>query len=222
LARWRPDGSLEYLGRKDQQVKIRGYRIELGEVEAVLEGHPGVDECAVVLWNKENDERGLVAYLVPSESPAPSVEELRQYLDAKLPHYMVPFVFVWLDAFPLAPSGKIDRQGLPPPDGHNVERERSYVAPRSSIERQIAMIWSELLERDPIGMYDDFFSLGGHSLLAARVMNRLTQRFGVELPLLTLFEQPTVSGLSQALIASVVSTTNDGELGDLLDELEDS
>jgi acyl carrier protein len=84
------------------------------------------------------------------------------------------------------------------------------------------MIWSELLERDPIGMYDDFFSLGGHSLLAARVMNRLTQRFGVELPLLTLFEQPTVSGLSEALIASVVSTTNDGELGDLLDELEDS
>nr|AHZ46177.1 NRPS [uncultured bacterium 14-4D] len=222
LARWRTDGSLDYLGRKDRQVKIRGFRVELGDVEAMLANHPSVDECAVALWGKKTDERGLVAYVVPRAYPGPSAHELRQYLEAKLPHYMVPFAFVALEAFPLTPSGKIDRQNLPPPDGQHIEREQSYVAPRSSIEEQIVAIWAELLVRDPIGVYDDFFSLGGHSLLAARVMNRITERFGVDLPLLTLFEQRTVSGLSEALVASVVSTTNEGELGALLDELEES
>ena len=199
LARWRADGQLEYLGRRDNQVKIRGYRIELGELEAVLKKHQAIAEAVVVARQEDNDAR-LIAYLVASDSVVPTAGELHRYLNEKLPAYMTPAAFVMLDAMPLMPNGKVDRRALPAPESAQLS-VGEYVMARTPVEEVLAGIWAKILKLERVGLTDNFFELGGHSLLATQVVSRVRQTFGVELPLRSLFEQPTVAGLASRIEA---------------------
>jgi amino acid adenylation domain-containing protein len=192
--RWLTDGTLEFLGRVDDQVKVRGFRIEPGEVESVLERHAGVREAVVVVREDAPGEKRLVGYVVLAEGAEVSPAELRAYLKASLPEYLVPGAIVVLERLPLTPSGKVARRALPVPEAGG-DRE-SYVAPRTPAEEMLAGIWAEVLRAERVGAEDDFFGLGGHSLLATRVVSRVRQAFGVELPLRALFEAPTVAGLA--------------------------
>jgi amino acid adenylation domain-containing protein len=193
LARFLPDGVLAFAGRADTQVKVRGYRIELGEVEAALARHPGVSQCAVVARD-EGGEKRLVAYVVGGEGAAPSAAELRAHLAGQVPQYMVPSQFVGLDALPLNANGKVEKRALPEPPAQAGD-EGEYVAPRSPAEELVAALWAEVLKVSRVGVRDDFFALGGHSILAARVVNRMKECFGVEIPLRDLFECPTVADI---------------------------
>ena len=197
LVRWRSDGRLEFLGRLDHQVKVRGFRIELGEVEAALAQLPGVGRVVVVARGDATEKR-LVAYLVGPADPA----RLREALRERLPDYMVPSVLVTLDALPLTPNGKVDRKALPEPEAV-AEPAAEHVAPRTPAEELLLEIWREVLRRERLGVQDDFFAFGGHSLLATRVVARVRQAFGVELPLRRVFERPTVAGLALEIEAAV-------------------
>ncbi|HEV2733228.1 MAG TPA: condensation domain-containing protein, partial [Longimicrobiaceae bacterium] len=193
-ARWLADGALEYLGRIDLQVKVRGFRIEPGEVEAALEAHPRVREAVVVARQDAPGESRLVGYVVPAAGEEVTPGGLRAHLQGSLPEYMVPSAFVVLDALPLTPSGKVDRRALPEPE---VWREEEHEAPRTPGEELLAGIWAEVLGVEQVGIRDDFFGLGGHSLLATRVISRVRETFGVELPLQVLFDGPTVADLAR-------------------------
>jgi acyl carrier protein len=202
LARYLPDGDIEFLGRIDQQVKVRGYRIEPGEVEAVLARHPGVREAVVVAMLTARDQAGdrqLLAYVVLDPERAPGVGELRRFLQEKLPVYMIPSSFTILEALPLTPSGKVNRRALPAPDRAQPELGAGFVAPRTPTEETLADICAQVLGLDQVGVHDNFFDLGGHSLLATQFMSRVHDTFHVDLPLRRLFEMPTVAGLAQAI-----------------------
>ncbi|MEH2041206.1 non-ribosomal peptide synthetase [Nostoc sp.] len=201
LVRYLPDGNIEYLGRIDHQVKIRGYRIELGEVEAALSQHPQVMTSVVIAQVDETDNKRLVAYIVPQSESMLSSGELRSHLKQLLPEYMLPSAFVVLDALPLTPNGKVDRCALPAP---NLTRPitTAVVAPCTTVEATLVDIWSKVLGLDQISIHDNFFELGGHSLLAMQLVNQVRTVFQVELPLMRLFEEPTVSGLAQAIAFS--------------------
>ena len=195
--RRRTDGALEFLGRVDFQVKLRGFRIELGEIEAALRSHPAVGGAVARVHEEAGDAR-LLAYVVPRAPDAPPAgTELRAFLRERLPEYMVPSAFVALDAFPLTPSGKIDRRALPAPDAR--PEVRTFVAPRNPREQALAEIWREVLRTGQVGVEDDFFALGGHSILATQVLSRVRRELGVELPLRALFEAPTVRALAERL-----------------------
>ncbi len=204
LGRYRPDGSLEFLGRNDQQVKIRGFRIEPGEVEARLAEHPAVRNAVVVAREDSPGERRLVAYVVAwDDADADELAgSLRAHLAACLPDYMVPAAYVRLDALPLTPNGKVDRKVLPAPGGDAFIRQ-GFAAPQGEIEIALAQIWSDLLGVERIGRHDNFFELGGHSLLAIRLLSRLPHAFGVELPLATLFAHATLESLAGVVSAAV-------------------
>ncbi|HEX8695435.1 MAG TPA: amino acid adenylation domain-containing protein, partial [Longimicrobium sp.] len=193
-ARWLPGGEVEYLGRTDEQVKVRGFRIEPGEVEAVLSDHPEVREAVVVVREDAPGDRRLVAYVVAGESAMVTPAELRAHLKGRLPEYMVPSAVVVLESLPLTPSGKVARRALPAPDF--ASEEGRHVAPRTPIEEVLAGIWAEVLRLERVGVEESFFELGGHSLLGTRVVSRVRQVFGVELPLRALFEGPTVAELA--------------------------
>jgi amino acid adenylation domain-containing protein len=195
LCRWRADGNLEFLGRTDDQVKLRGFRIELGEIEALLDQHPSVAHSVVVLREDRPGDKQLVAYCVSAGTAVLDVTDLTRHLHTRLPDYMVPSVFVPLKAFPLSPSGKINRRALPAPDNTRPELESESVAPRNPLEEQLATIWCDVLGIQSIGIHDNFFALGGHSLLAARVAARVAA-LEVELPLRKMFEAPTIAGLA--------------------------
>ena len=197
--RYLPDGNVEFLGRMDYLIKIRGFRIEPGEVETVLIQHPDVDESVVVALNDANEERYLVAYIVPNQETEPAINELRNYLKKKLPEYMVPFTFMMLDAFPLTPTGKVDRRILPVPERSHRDIEKTFIAPRTLIEKKLAKIWAVILKLDKVGVHDNFFELGGHSLLAVQVFSRIRNIFQVEIPLRNLFEAPTLAGLANQI-----------------------
>jgi aspartate racemase len=199
LARWLADGTIEFLGRVDHQVKIRGFRIELGEIEALLRQHASVGECLVVDREDGPGDKRLVAYLVARNGSPPAMPELRNYLKEKLPEYMVPSVFVMLEALPLTPNGKVDRQALPVPNPTRSEPENSFVRPRNNLERQLTKIWQELLGIQLIGVKDNFFDFGGHSLLAVRLIARIEKSIGKSLPLATLFQAPTIEQLASTL-----------------------
>lgn len=199
VARYLPDGNIEFLGRVDHQVKIRGFRIELGEIEVVLSQHPAVRETVVLAREDGRGEKRLVGYIVTVATPAPSTSELRSFLQHKLPNYMVPAAFVFLDSLPVTSSGKVDRNALPEPDQNRLETEESYVAPRTPVEELLAGIWSDLLKIAKVGARDNFFDLGGHSLLATQVISRIRITFRIDLPLRRLFETPTVAGLARAI-----------------------
>ena len=201
LVRYRPDGNIEFLGRIDRQVKIRGFRIELEEIEAVLGRYPGIREAAVVAREDTPGDKRLAAYLVRKTEAAATATtvELRRFLQQKLPEYMIPSVFVFLETMPLTNSGKVDRRALPAPDQARPALGESYVAPRTPVEEALARIWSEVLGVERVGVHDNFFELGGHSLLAVRLFSRIVEQLGKKLPLATLFRAPTIDGLAAAL-----------------------
>jgi amino acid adenylation domain-containing protein len=195
LAKYRPDGVIECLGRVDSQVKIRGYRVELGEVESALALHHGVREAAAVARQDASGENRLVGYLVPREIAAPPDADLRAWLNDRLPDYMVPSVFVTLAALPLTPNGKVDRKALPDPEPGRAAGPA--VPPRGPIEESLVEVWAEVLGRESVGVHDNFFEVGGHSLLAAQVLARVRETFAVDVPLKDLFDAPTVAGLAR-------------------------
>ncbi|HYO14088.1 MAG TPA: amino acid adenylation domain-containing protein, partial [Thermoanaerobaculia bacterium] len=197
LARWLPVGDLEYLGRADDQVKIRGFRIELGEIDAALRAHPAVRDLFVDVREDAPGERRLVAYVVAAGEP-PSHEELRSFLQRRLPDYMIPTAFVHLASLPLTPHGKLDRRALPAPDRDRLRPEREHTAPRNPVEETIAEIWSETLGVDRIGIHDNFFTLGGDSIRSLKVVALARER-GLDVPVHRLFQFPTVAGLAQEI-----------------------
>ncbi|HET7461134.1 MAG TPA: amino acid adenylation domain-containing protein, partial [Longimicrobium sp.] len=196
VARWRPDGTLEFVGRNDEQVKIRGFRIEVGEIEARLREHPGVREAVVLAREDAPGENRLVAYLAGGE--AVEAEALRAHLGETLPEYMVPAAFVRLDRWPLTPNGKLDRKALPAPEG-DAYAAQEYEAPVGETEQALADIWAQVLGVERVGRWDDFFELGGHSLLAVQVSSRVQQLLGVELDLGEMFARPMLRDLARAL-----------------------
>jgi amino acid adenylation domain-containing protein len=197
--RWCSDGTIEFQGRVDHQVKIRGYRIELGEIEAALLEHPAVRSAVVAAREDAPGDKRLVAYVVAAEPSSPAAGELRGHLQAKLPEYMVPAAFVWLDAIPLLPNGKTDRASLPAPP---VSADGAFAAPRTPVEEVIANIWADVLRRDRVGVGDEFLALGGHSLHATQVMARVVAALGIDLPVRALFEAPTVALLAERVEAA--------------------
>ena len=186
-ARYRDDGNVEYLGRADHQIKIRGFRIESGEIEAVLRAHPAVRE-AIVLAHQQH----LIAYAVGISS---AQSELRQHLKQRLPEYMVPARFIWLDKMPLLPSGKVDRKALPVPPAGQASSRRDYVAPRTAVEAALATIWSAVLKAERVSVEDNFFELGGDSIISLQVMARAQQQ-GIRIGPRQLFEFPTIAALA--------------------------
>jgi acyl carrier protein len=203
------------LGRIDDQVKIRGFRIELGEIEAVLSRHPGVKETVVLarddidrpesksenlesaIPNSPCSDRRLLAYVVPRKQEVCKTPELREFLKQKLPDYMVPAVFVFLDSLPLSSNGKVDRKALPRPDYRPPESKEKFAVPRTPVEELLANIWAEVLKLEKVGVCDNFFDLGGHSLLAIQVVSRIRKQLQVALTLSKLFEGPTVGALAR-------------------------
>jgi amino acid adenylation domain-containing protein len=198
LARYLPKGELEYLGRIDNQVKIRGFRIELGEIEALLASHPQIWETVVIVRDDTTGDKRLVAYIVPQSEKTITINEIRQFLKAKLPSYMVPNAFVILDALPLTANGKIDRRALPPSESSSEPSEK-YVAPRNPIEDILVNVWSEILKVEKVGINDNFFELGGHSLLATKLVAQIRDRLKIELPLRQLFNTATLAELAQGI-----------------------
>lgn len=197
LARYLPDGNIEFLGRIDNQVKIRGFRIELGEVEAVLSHYPGVQKSVVVLREDTPADKRLVAYFVSVPGQEIVVSEFRSFFKQKLPDYMVPNTFMRLETLPLSANGKIARKALPIPDGTHLNLQENYTAPRTPTEQQMADIWAQVLNLERVGIHDNFFELGGHSLLATQIIARLRKVLSVELPLRTFFEAPTIADLGE-------------------------
>ncbi len=215
LARYLPDGNIECLGRIDHQVKIRGFRIELGDIEAALSQHPAVREAVVVAREDVSGDKRLVAYLVSDlsteqaqiaqsveyiiETQGLSLTHLRSFLQKKLPDYMVPSAFVVMDSLPLTPNGKVDRRSLPAPNPDRPVLNEVFVAPCTMVEKQLAEIWAAVLGIEQVGIHDNFFELGGHSILAVQMLTKVQETFKVELPLLSLFQTPTVAGFAQAI-----------------------
>ena len=199
LARYFPDGNIEFLGRVDNQVKIRGYRIEPGEIESILRQHSQVKETVVTVREDEPGDKRLIAYVVLKNDFARNSTALRSYLKEKLPGYMAPSAFVFLNALPLTPHGKLDQRALPAPEQTRPELAERYQAPRNPVEESLARIWAEVLKLEKVGIDDNFFDLGGHSLKAVQVISRARKTFEVELPLRRLFETPTIVGLADTI-----------------------
>jgi len=199
LARYLPDGRLDFLGRIDYQAKIRGYRIEMGEIESVLEQHPAVRQAVVIVHETGDSDKRLVAYLTAERRHVLMPNELSDFLKERLPRYMLPYKFVQLNQFPLGANGKVNRRALTAPDRDSSEFARAFLLPRTDAERVLARIWSDVLGIVDIGVHDNFFELGGHSLLAVRILSGIRESCSVELPLHTLFEEPTIAGLARVI-----------------------
>ncbi len=199
LACFRSAGMVDFLGRIDTQVKIRGHRVETGEVEHVLLGHPDVREAVVVARQDVPGDEKLVAYLIARNGRRPPTDELRRFAAHTLPDFMLPNAVVWLTAYPLTPSKKVDRKLLPAPQTSRPELATGYLAPRTPTERALAKIWATVLDRERVGVRDNFFDLGGHSLLAARAFMEMGQRLGVTLPPSVLFSAPTIAALAEVV-----------------------
>jgi amino acid adenylation domain-containing protein len=199
VARWRRDGAVEFVGRRDGQVKVRGFRVEVGEIEAALAALEGIRECVVVARGTGAEDKRLVAYVVGEEES--SAGELQRRLKGRLPEYMVPSVFVRMPELPLNANGKVDRAALPEPGEGRVAAGHTSTAPRTPVEEVLAGVWAEVLGVAAVGVEDNFFELGGHSLLATQVVSRVREVFGVEVGLRKLFEEPTVAGLAAGVEA---------------------
>lgn len=214
LVRYRSDGKIEYIGRLDYQVKIRGFRIELGEIEAVLAKHSDVQQVVVIA-----KQDSLIAYVVSCSGQTVTVSELRDFLKQKLPYYMVPQAFVFLDSLPLTPNGKVNRNALADVDTPIANFNDAFVPPRNAIEEVLAGIWAKILGVE-LGIHDNFFDLGGHSLLATQVISRIRETFKVEMPLRCLFESPSVAELSQRLIAHEAKPGMTAKIAQIVKQLE--
>lgn len=222
LARYRADGNIEFLGRSDHQVKVRGYRIEMGEIELALAGHAAVGQAVVVARRDNSSEATLAAYVVPAEAgKEPDANQLRAFLRQSLPEYMIPSAFVTLDAFPLTPNGKVDRRALPEISNKDLVAVAEYAPPRTPEEQAIADICAEVLHLERVGIHDNFFDIGGNSLIATRLIFQLQEYFQVRLPLVRLFEMPTVAGLAKAIDAARTLPADDHSFDTItLDELK--
>jgi hypothetical protein len=213
LARYRPDGNIEFLGRIDHQIKMRGFRIELGEIETALRQHSAIREAVVLGLEDASGNKRLVAYGVALLPPAPGVEALREFLSKTLPDHMIPSTFVFLETLPLTPNGKVDHRALPAPDSLRPDLETRYIAPQTEVERTLAMIWQQALGLDTVGAHDNFFDLGGHSLLLTKVHSQLQETFKHTISLVDMFRYPTITALAAYLSreqnAPVTSTPRD-------------
>ena len=214
--RRRADGELEFLGRVDAQVKIRGFRVEPGEVEAVLLEQEEVREAVVTVREDTPGQRRLVGYVVAEEGVEVTTGELRARLSTRLPEHMVPGAIVVLERLPLNANGKVDRRALPAPER---SREQPYVAPRTAMEELLAEIWAEVLGTERVGVEDNFFELGGHSLLVTQVVSRIRGTLGIELPLRTLFEQPTVEALARTVEDRLIGDVDAEQMVEYLERL---
>jgi acyl carrier protein len=210
--RYRPDGAVAYVGRRDAQVKIRGFRVEPAEVETVLMSHDGVREAAVVPYGSDRDDRVLVGYVVGTAEAG----ELRSFISARLPAAMVPAHFVMLDRLPRTASGKINRLALPEPEQR--DEGPTDAAPLSPFEETLAGFWRELLNVERVGPNASFFDLGGHSLLAARLIARVRDAFQVEMPIGSLFEHPTITEFAQAITRVLIKDLSDESIQELINE----
>lgn len=200
LARYLPDGNIEFIGRRDNQIKLRGFRIELGEIEANLIEHESVREAAVIAREDSPGDRRLVAYVVSDKESVPAlIGELRQFLQERLPDYMLPSHFMLLDALPLTANGKVDRRALPPPETADTVSERKYVAPRTPLETALETMWCQVLRIEQAGVEDNFFESGGHSLMATQLVSRIREAFRVDVPLRSLFENPSIARLAEVI-----------------------
>lgn len=197
IARYRADGQLEVLGRIDHQVKVRGFRIELGEIESVLSSHPIIEQVVVDAQLDNTGENRLVAYYI-SQGDSIAAAELREYLKQSLPDYMLPSIFIKLDALPLTPNGKIDKKALPSPSGASAELTQIYVAPENSVQTQLCSIWADVLDIERVGIRDNFFDLGGHSILALRLVSKIESETGINLPLIDLFQGKTIEDIASS------------------------
>jgi acyl carrier protein len=219
LVRRLTNGEIEFLGRADEQIKIRGYRIEPNEIVKVLDAYPGVETSAVVARERDGGEKTLVAYLVLSSNSPVTADGLREYVSKQLPAYMVPASFVRLSALPVTSNGKVDRGSLPEGNGSNSLVDRTFIAPRTMVEQRLAAILSPLLNVKSVGVNDNFFLLGGHSLLGTQLLTRISQSFGVELSLLSLFDHPTLAEMSEEIEKLILvklenaTSANPAELG---------
>jgi amino acid adenylation domain-containing protein len=203
LARYRPDGSVELLGRTDHQVKVRGFRIELEEIEAALGRHAGVGQAVVIAREDRPDDQRLVAYVTAGSGGVPGAGELRSHLAAQLPEHMLPSTFVSLERMPLTPNGKVDRRALPAPGGDRPDPARESVRPRTAVEEVLAAIWAEVLGLERVEVSDNFFEIGGHSLLATRLLGRIKDAFAVDLPVRAIFDRPTVADFARQVGAQM-------------------
>jgi acyl-coenzyme A synthetase/AMP-(fatty) acid ligase/acyl carrier protein len=215
LGKYLLDGNLEFVGRIDNQVKLRGFRIELGEVEAALSEYPQVQQSFVLVQGESADDKRLVAYVVGEEV---SVTALREYLQTKLPEYMVPSFFMFLEEMPLTPNGKIDRKALP--ELQITRTDIPFTAPRNPAEEVIAQMWAEVLSVEQVSIHDNFFELGGHSLLATKLISRVRQTFDLELPLRYLFEKQTVAGIVEVMANLMGGQAVVNEISQLRQEIE--
>lgn len=224
LARFLPDGQIAFLGRNDSQIKIRGYRIESDEIVSALNSHPAIEASVVMATDNEESsgDKSLIAYIVPATGAQVNVTALQEHLRTRLPDYMIPTTFVRLEALPLTPNGKVDRRALPAPTTANTLRDeaRSEPQPYTVVEERVSKIASSLLRLDRVGLDDNFFLLGGHSMLGTQIIAQIADTFGVDIPLRTLFDGPTVRELSaevERLIVSQLESLSDEEVQRLLE-----
>lgn len=199
LVRYLPDGNVECLGRIDHQVKIRGFRIELGEIETLLSQHPALKEAVVMVREDIPGDKRLAAYVVSAQQPLPTTSELRRFLKGKLADYMVPSAFVFLEAMPLTPNGKVNRRGLPAPEGLRPELETTYEMPQTEVEQRLAEVWQQMLQVEKVGIHDNFFELGGNSLLMMQIHSKLPTVIGRELSIVEMFQYATIHSLAEYL-----------------------
>jgi amino acid adenylation domain-containing protein len=219
LGRMLPDGFFIHLGRKDLIIKIRGYRVNIGEVEAALLEHPQINEVGVAAWERDPGEKYLVGYIVPRKGFALNVSDLNKFLADKLPEYMVPSTFMFLESLPLT-NGKLNRSALPKPDNRRPEIRTPYVLPRSDLEHTLSLIWSDILTLDQVGIHDNFFDLGGHSLAAMRVVSQVIKKFQLERPLQSLFQSPTIAEMAAVIVEHQGERLGEEGLERMLGELE--
>jgi acyl-coenzyme A synthetase/AMP-(fatty) acid ligase len=219
MGRFLPDGFLLHLGRKDLMVKIRGYRVEIGEVEKAILRHPRVREAGVAAWDREPDEKYLAAYIALRDSAQLTVDELRKFLRAELPIYMIPTVFMFIDDLPTT-NGKIDRRALPQPSDTRPLLTEGFVVARNEVESELVQIWESVLGVHPIGILDNFFDLGGHSLAATRIVSQVMERFQLDVPIQSLFQSPTIAQMAATLQVYQAEVLREGKLKGILDELE--
>ena len=209
LARYLSDGNIEYLGRIDNQVKIRGFRIELGEVETALSQHPHLRATIVTTREDTPGDKRLVAYVV-TEDQTQDID-LRAFLKERLPSYMIPSAFVFLEEMPITPNGKIDYRSLPAPDTSSTQLEKNFVPPRNSTEETLAKIWSHILGVERVGINDNFFELGGHSLLSVRLISEIEKAFNYQIPLSSLFKISTIAEIADLISSQPQETTLEKE-----------
>ena len=220
LGRMLLNGCLEHLGRKDFQVKIRGLRVEMPEVEGALRSMDAICEAVVIAREDNPGDKYLVAYIVPVRNTAPSVSEVRGFVEQKLPPHMVPSRFVILDALPVTPNGKVNRKALPDPGKSRPDLDTPFVSPRIPVEQELSQIWGEVLSLDHVGIHDNFFELGGHSLAATRVVSQVIKKYQVEIPLQALFQSPTVAQMAAVITENQANSLDEQEMDRILTELE--